>query len=445
MRFTSLLSASFIVAIGVERLWLGSVTSARGRPESISSARREARRATGVRNRRKIATTVDGTGAQVRQSRDAQPEERSCSSSAASSWCQCSPTPRSRAPPYRGRPACPPTVESVVAPGTVVLTVPFATPSSSEAMAWAALDRHGVPDHRWLREHRGPRSTARPTATPPLPPAHVQEILSTPKLGSLLPYVPPAVAEAQLLTYLHRYSVGAVVFSAMGANTSLGYWYLIDTLGQPQIVRPGFAIWLPLTAAGPRVPWGDPPRGGARSRSLALFAGGTITEKDPGSSLATAGTVLAIAILIAIPAIFFTAADLFGGHLLLSGDNLLQNYPLRVLVGSDLRHGDPSLLGSVRVERHSAACGTERECLLPGNIAVRGHALRTPPGLSAGARVQFGRGGHVPPLQVVRGIGRRPRSSEPSASRSRVRCSRRPPSTSTWETALRRFPGPCSP
>lgn len=50
-------------------------------------------------------------------------------------------------------------------------------------------------------------------------------------------------------------------------------------------------------------------------------------------------SLIAVAILIAIPAVFFTAADLLGGHLLMSGDNLLQNYPLRVLVGSDLRHG----------------------------------------------------------------------------------------------------------
>ena len=59
---------------------------------------------------------------------------------------------------------------------------------------------------------------------------------------------------------------------------------------------------------------------------------GAASERDRG-------TLAAIAILVAIPAIFFTAADLFGGHLLLSGDNLLQNYPLRVLVGNDLRHG----------------------------------------------------------------------------------------------------------
>lgn len=48
---------------------------------------------------------------------------------------------------------------------------------------------------------------------------------------------------------------------------------------------------------------------------------------------------LAIATLVAIPVAFFGAAAALGGNLLLSGDNLLQNYPLRVLAGSDLRHG----------------------------------------------------------------------------------------------------------
>jgi hypothetical protein len=66
---------------------------------------------------------------------------------------------------------------------------------------------------------------------------------------------------------------------------------------------------------------------------------------EPGSFQAPApqrdkADLLAVAILIAIPALIFTGADLFGGHLLLSGDNVLQNYPLRVLVGTDLRHGN---------------------------------------------------------------------------------------------------------
>jgi hypothetical protein len=49
--------------------------------------------------------------------------------------------------------------------------------------------------------------------------------------------------------------------------------------------------------------------------------------------------LLPLLLLIAIPAVIFGGADLFGGHLLLSGDNLIQSFPLRVLVGADLRHG----------------------------------------------------------------------------------------------------------
>jgi hypothetical protein len=44
-------------------------------------------------------------------------------------------------------------------------------------------------------------------------------------------------------------------------------------------------------------------------------------------------------VLVAIPAAAFILPDLLGGHLLLTGDNLQQNYPLHVLVGSTLRHG----------------------------------------------------------------------------------------------------------
>jgi len=44
-------------------------------------------------------------------------------------------------------------------------------------------------------------------------------------------------------------------------------------------------------------------------------------------------------VLVAIPTVAFVGPDLFGGRLLIAGDNLQQNYPLRVLVGSMLRHG----------------------------------------------------------------------------------------------------------
>ena len=43
--------------------------------------------------------------------------------------------------------------------------------------------------------------------------------------------------------------------------------------------------------------------------------------------------------LIAIPTAVFVLPDLIGGHLLITGDNLQQNYPLHILVGSMLRHG----------------------------------------------------------------------------------------------------------
>jgi hypothetical protein len=144
----------------------------------------------------------------------------------------------------------------VVPRGSVVLPVPFATPSSSEAMTWPALD------HMDFRIVGGYANIADPGQAYgqrqplPLPPSHVQEMFSLPKLGSLLPWVPPSVAESQLLTYLSKYKIGAIVFSAMGANTSEGYWYLIDTLGQPTIVRPGFAIWLPSHGRWPSSPVG---------------------------------------------------------------------------------------------------------------------------------------------------------------------------------------------
>jgi hypothetical protein len=44
-------------------------------------------------------------------------------------------------------------------------------------------------------------------------------------------------------------------------------------------------------------------------------------------------------VLIAIPTAAFVLPDLLGGHILITGDNLQQNYPLHVLVGSMLRHG----------------------------------------------------------------------------------------------------------
>jgi hypothetical protein len=45
-------------------------------------------------------------------------------------------------------------------------------------------------------------------------------------------------------------------------------------------------------------------------------------------------------VLIGLPAAAFILPDIFGGHLLVTGDNLQQNYPLHVLVGSMYRQGE---------------------------------------------------------------------------------------------------------
>src|ERR1700722_7063647 len=52
------------------------------------------------------------------------------------------------------------------------------------------------------------------------------------------------------------------------------------------------------------------------------------------------GPLWPYAVLIGIPAAVFILPDLFGGHLLMTGDNTQQNYPLHVLVGSMLRKGE---------------------------------------------------------------------------------------------------------
>ena len=52
------------------------------------------------------------------------------------------------------------------------------------------------------------------------------------------------------------------------------------------------------------------------------------------------GPVWPYALFIGLPAAAFILPDVFGGHLLLTGDNLQQNYPLHVLVGSVYRQGE---------------------------------------------------------------------------------------------------------
>ncbi len=51
------------------------------------------------------------------------------------------------------------------------------------------------------------------------------------------------------------------------------------------------------------------------------------------------GPLWPYALLVAIPTAAFVVPDLVGGNILITGDNLQQNYPLHVLVGSMLHHG----------------------------------------------------------------------------------------------------------
>ena len=79
----------------------------------------------------------------------------------------------------------------------------------------------------------------------------------------------------------------------------------------------------------------------ANPLTLALSPTESATRDDavaPGRK-SNGGLWLSVFALILIPTAVFAGADIFGGHLLLAGDNLIQSYPLRVLVGSDLRNG----------------------------------------------------------------------------------------------------------
>lgn len=70
----------------------------------------------------------------------------------------------------------------------------------------------------------------------------------------------------------------------------------------------------------------------------------------PRATLGRHASAWPILALISIPTAIFVGAFVFGGHLLLTGDNLIQNYPLRSLVGSEIRQGllpawDPFVFG----------------------------------------------------------------------------------------------------
>jgi hypothetical protein len=79
--------------------------------------------------------------------------------------------------------------------------------------------------------------------------------------------------------------------------------------------------------------------GTAGSVSTHLVAHGKAPPSYVNRIRAHTGPLWPYLILIAVPAGVFVLPDLISGHLLMTGDNAQQNYPLHVLVGSMLRHG----------------------------------------------------------------------------------------------------------
>ena len=133
-----------------------------------------------------------------------------------------------------------------VAPGTVVLTSPFATPTNATAMVWQATDGMQFRITGGYATVESPLGAYGQRWPPLLRPQYVQELLGDSVCCARYPTPGPATAanEAQLVTYLDRYSVGAVVFWSGGTAPGMDYRYLYAALGAPAIDVVGYAIWL---------------------------------------------------------------------------------------------------------------------------------------------------------------------------------------------------------
>jgi hypothetical protein len=84
----------------------------------------------------------------------------------------------------------------------------------------------------------------------------------------------------------------------------------------------------------------DPPTAQVPTTVLRIPGGNGKAQRPSVNRIrAHTGPLWPYLVLIAIPAVGFIVPDLCGGHLLMTGDNAQQNYPLHVLVGSMLRHG----------------------------------------------------------------------------------------------------------
>lgn len=151
-------------------------------------------------------------------------------------------------------------IERVVPKGAVVVTYPFATPASTQPMAWQAIDHM---DFRLMGGYANinvPGSTVGQRWPLLLSPASVEEVLGYAAVGDRFPppQTPTRASEAQLPQFLNRYAVGAVVAWIAGGGPndmfmgkSAEYLYLERALGAPRVAGRGFAIWLPSHSRWP--------------------------------------------------------------------------------------------------------------------------------------------------------------------------------------------------
>ena len=220
-----LLFASMVLAIGIDRLWVGAVDPADAPPpvdptKPEGAIRRLARAGT---RRTRIAVV---TAIVVVSLLPAVPF-----ASRGLYWSKSLPT----------------TISKVVPPGTVVLTFPFATPAATQPMAWQA---EAAMRWRLMGGYANidvPGQSVGQRWPLLLAPVSVQELLSYVESHDRYPEPPrvDAAVEAQLRTYLTKYHVGAVVL--WRRQPDLGFYssYLEQALGKPQVNGAGFSIWLP--------------------------------------------------------------------------------------------------------------------------------------------------------------------------------------------------------
>jgi hypothetical protein len=215
-----MLFLAIVLAIGIERLWLGSTTPATSSP-----------------SRRKLA--IVGGIVVLSLLPDAP------FVSAALPWS----------------PSLPATVKRLVSPGSVVVTDPPTELGHASAMAWQAVDGMAFRLVGGYANVQIPGQKHGEKGIPP--PSFLAQMPTEPLAGAPGNYAAEVAQvdgeEAALRAYLQTTTATAFVFTGLGApydgEGSIGYdpsrpvpassyWFLTAALGPPTVVAPGYVIWL---------------------------------------------------------------------------------------------------------------------------------------------------------------------------------------------------------